>query len=622
MGRTRGIVSWTKGGRVMALSRSLWRVLFASVLILSGGFACGEDKEDTAPPSDGDADTDTDVDSPTDTGPFDADGDGVLASEDCDDNDPSVGLPSEWYQDADGDGYGNASSSSEACTEPSGFVADDTDCDDENADIHPGAVEYCDGVDSDCDGLADEDEHESWGDGIDNNCDGEVDTESLADAGAKLMGEAATDSAGSCVAAAGDMNRDGYDDVLVAATANDRGATHSGAVYLFHGPLQGDYELSEADAILTLGVETAQAGDALVGGLDLNGDANLDVVVRAQHADYSGGWSWTGDIYLVHGPVTGDVDLELSAAVLVGEEPGDDAGLALAHAGDLDGDGCADLVIGARDDATGGYRAGAVYVAHGTISGTVNLGDSHAKFYGELVEQNAGSDVDGAGDVNADGYDDLLVGARYDSEAGEDAGAAYLVLGPISGGEKGLESAEAKLVGEAADSWAGSVAGVGDIDGDGRADVLVGAHRDDTGGTDAGAAYLLLGSFSGTRCLSTADAKYVGEEQGDWAGARVASAGDVDGDGSLDLLIGAYEESTGGEGAGAVYLVSGQHWDSRDLSSAAGKLLGEAVHDTAGIGMSPAGDVDGDGLDDLLVGSHSNDENAEEAGAAYLIYGR
>ena len=118
-----------------------------------------------------------------------------------------------------------------------------------------------------------------------------------------------------------------------------------------------------------------------------------------------------------------------------------------------------------------------------------------------------------------------------------------------------LAGAAALLVGEAADDAAGSsVAGAGDVDGDGLADVLVGARDNDAGGTSAGAAYLLYGPLSGQVGLASADARLLGEGSLARAGAAVAGAGDVDGDGAPDLLVGAPGQ---GDAAGAAYLVFG-----------------------------------------------------------------
>jgi hypothetical protein len=181
--------------------------------------------------------------------------------------------------------------------------------------------------------------------------------------------------------------------------------------------------------------------------------------------------------------------------------------------------------------------------------------------------------------------------------------------------------ADAKLVGEPRTSFdlAAIVAGPGDVDGDGHDDVLVGAPNNDEGGKDAGAAYLVLGPVTGTRDLSLADAKLLGERNNDQAGASVSGAGDVDADGHDDLLVGAHANSEGGVLAGAAYVVLGPVTGTLDLYYADAKLVGERREDYAGVSVSGAGDVDDDGHDDLLVGALSR--AGASGGAAYLVYG-
>src|SRR6185436_7779455 len=182
----------------------------------------------------------------------------------------------------------------------------------------------------------------------------------------------------------------------------------------------------------------------------------------------------------------------------------DFAGISVADAGDVDGDGQDDLLIGARGNESTLYRQGAAYLVLGPATGTVDLAMADAKLSGELWEDMAGQPVSGAGDVDGDGLDDVLVGALHNDSNGTDSGAAYLVLGPIPR-DVSLTRADATLIGEREYDYAGfSVSDAGDVDGDGHDDVLVGAPLNGEKGPAAGAAYLVLGPVTGELELSAA----------------------------------------------------------------------------------------------------------------------
>jgi hypothetical protein len=303
----------------------------------------------------------------------------------------------------------------------------------------------------------------------------------------------------------------------------------------------------------------------------------------------------------------------------------------VSSAGDVDGDGLDDVLVGAYGNDDGGSYAGAVYVVLGSslgTSSTIDLSTADYKLVGENASDYAGRSVSSAGDVDDDGLDDLLIGAPYNDDGGSNTGAAYIILGSSLGTITtiDLSTADYKLIGEYASDYAGqSVSSAGDVDGDGLDDVLVGANGDDDGGSYAGAVYIVLGSSLGTSStidLSTADYKLVGENAYDYAGNSVSSAGDIDGDGLDDVLVGAFGYYNGEGDEGAAYLVLGSSLGTSatiDLSSADYNLVGEDVEDLAGYSVSSAGDVDGDGLDDVLVSAFGDSDGGSYAGAAHLI---
>jgi hypothetical protein len=433
----------------------------------------------------------------------------------------------------------------------------------------------------------------------------------------QFSGEAAGDNAGIAVSGAGDVDGDGYDDILVGASGNDEGGSASGAAYLILG------SPSSASASLSSAVQFAgeaaydQAGFSVSGAGDIDGDGYDDILVSA-HLNDEGGSS-AGAAYLVLGSPS-PAPASLSSAVqFVGEAVGDYAGVSVSGAGDTDGDGYRDILVGAFYSDEGGTSAGAAYLVLGSASPATASLSSALRFAGKAAADNAGGSVSCAGDVDGDGYDDFLVGAEYNDDGGSSAGAAHLILGSASPASANLSLAAA-FAGEAAGDLAGgSVAGAGDVDGDGYDDFLVGALGNDDGGSSAGAAYLVLGSASPASVSLSSAVQFTGEAEDDGAGISVTGAGDIDGDGYFDVAIGARGNDDGGSSAGAVYVVLGSASPTPASLSSAVQFSGETAGDYAG--QSGAGDIDADGHDDLVVGAHGNDDGAGSAGAAYLLFG-
>ncbi|GAB4438894.1 MAG: integrin alpha [Anaerolineae bacterium] len=304
-----------------------------------------------------------------------------------------------------------------------------------------------------------------------------------------------------------------------------------------------------------------------------------------------------------------------------GDQQGAELGAAVSGSGDLNGDGYADVVIGAPKYNTEAYRGGAAFAFYGSAAG---LG-LHPNWSAGSDQQGArfGGAVSSAGDVNGDGFDDLLVGAHRANNGQPEEGRAMLYLGSPDG----LPATPAwHFDSDQAEAYLGyAVSGAGDLNGDGFDDVIIGAHLWDSGELlNTGAAFIFYGSAAG---LPAAPGRILtGTQASGGFGAAVSSAGDVNGDGFDDVIIGAPLFNTpaagddSGKDAGAAYLYLGSAQGLADAPAwvAAGPHAGAEF----GSAVGGAGDADRDGFADVIIGAPHYSGDESDSGAAFLYRGR
>lgn len=445
---------------------------------------------------------------------------------------------------------------------------------------------------------------------------------------------------GISVGTAGDVNGDGYDDIIVGDSY--AGADNNGAAYVYHGSdtfpsATPDWTASGTQADDLFGHSVGTAGDT-------NGDGYDDVIVGAPDYDVTGPGGNEGRTYVHHGSAAGLSGTPDWSGYPQGD--GGEFGYSVGTAGDVNGDGYADVIVGDYWWEAGDKRGGAyAYYGRGEALAIVSAGDVNGDGYADVIVGSYGDNnytgkaeiyfgpnstwsspdktltggaagdyfgwsVAGAGDVNGDGYDDVIVGAPY---AGTTNGAAIVFFG-ASGTTMDM-TPDGTIVGTTADDHLGwSVAGAGDVNCDGYADVIVGVPGDDNVGTDAGRANIYHGA-TGATLDPTADWTATGENTYDYFGNSVGTAGDVNGDGWDDVIVGAYRYAL--TDTGKVYIYHGATGTTMD-ATADWSTWGSAG-DRFGNSVGTAGDVNGDGFADVIIGAyHSGSDNQ---GSAYVYHG-
>jgi hypothetical protein len=462
-----------------------------------------------------------------------------------------------------------------------------------------------------------------------------------------------SDLFGSGITEIGDLDGDGVVDLAVGARKDDDGGTDRGAVWILFmktdGTVDSYQKISDTQGGFTgtlansdhFGMDVANLGD-------IDGDDITDLAVGAWWDDDGG--TNRGAVWILFMNTDGTVDSHQKISDTDGSFTGtldndDQFGISVGAIGDVNGDGTNDLAVGAPKDDDGGTDHGAVWILHLRTDGTVKdhqkISDTEGSFSATLDDTDYfGIGVDGVGDINGDGYNDIAVSAYYDDDGGTNKGAVYLLLLDDNSSVNTYQKLSDPFFGSTyslndEDYFGRSVKNLGDIDNDGVNDLIVGASGDDYSDTDGGAVHIITLNQDGTlkamrkiaQSLSWAasNSKIAGY---DYFGTSATSLGDLDGNGTIDMAISLPFYSGSNQGAFYVFemgLLENETLQSTvksysKISDYSGGFTG-TLDDNDYFGQSTAniGDINGDGIEDLAVGATGDDDGGTDRGAVYVL---
>ncbi|MBN2549710.1 MAG: FG-GAP repeat protein [Anaerolineales bacterium] len=489
-------------------------------------------------------------------------------------------------------------------------------------------------------------------------------------------GDQANAHFGWSVATAGDVNGDGYADIIVGAPDYDHGQTNEGGAWVYEGTASGPHDAP--DNFDEGSQDNARFGYSVAFAGDVNNDGYADIIVGAPY--YDAGQTDEGRAWVWHGSASGVSSLNNFKAE--SNQTNGKFGISVATAGDVNGDGYADIIVGMIGYANGQTDEGSAFAWYGSGSGVhLGLDGDLTNEYWHTQEVNEtgaqlGISVSTAGDVNGDGYADVIVGANTYNGGTTDQGLVDVYLGTDSGLS---DTRQRRLLGGSVDAWFGfSVGAAGDVNGDGFGDIIIGSPLYENAQTEEGRALVYLGTWDGigatdywkvegngnyahygNSVFTAGDVNADGysdviigapgrhdhadvgfadvfhgspdapEETASWAkvsnndlsyfGYSVASAGDVNGDGYGDVIVGApyWDDGQAFEGGAWVYL----GWYSGLLTAPDWYEQLNVANIQFGFSVSGAGDVNGDGYDDVIVGAPYYDSPQVDEGAAFVYLG-
>jgi len=399
---------------------------------------------------------------------------------------------------------------------------------------------------------------------------------------ATVHGGAAFDHFGRAVSGAFDVDMDGNDDVIVGAWNDSDIAPFAGAAHVYSG---------SGGLLLSMHGENAydQFGAAVAGVGDIDQDGFADLAIGAPFRDING--TDSGSVRIFSGFGGGAV------WTFVGDGFGDQLGTAVSAAGDVNNDGFVDVLVGAVGDDDNGSNCGMARVHSGFDASALRT------WYGVGMDDAFGAAVAAGGDIDSDGFDDVIIGSPLSDQGGADTGAVEV----RSGVDGGLMHQRIGVF--SGDFLGASVSGGLNFDGDGFLDFVIGVPGADQGATNAGAVLAVHGSDGGIRFTIDGSAPY------DRLGFAVSNLGDFDADSYDDLIVGVRFANHPAFDSGAVEIRSGA------TGSLLGVFGGDSALDEFGYAVAGAGDVNGDDVPDFIAGAWLDDDAGTDAGSARIFTG-
>ncbi len=412
--------------------------------------------------------------------------------------------------------------------------------------------------------------------------------------------------------APGDFNGDGYSDVVVGAPLVDNGGQDRGSVFVYYGGPGGKSSSTRLDDPNKQDSANFGVSASVVG--DVNDDGFADLLVGA-----AGSNDARGSAYVYLGSESGLHNFRKTRLGNADGARDDWFGAAVSAAGDVNGDGFADILIGASGSNRDGADWGVAYLFMGGPDGPRDDSRTMLRAPAQDYDQ-FGSSVTSAGDINGDGFADIAIGCPgidlVGRTSGKDRGAVYIFEGSARGPRRVPAIRLVAPVPLDHDRFGAAVNGGGDLNGDGYSDLLVGAPGADKSDIDAGTAYVFLGSAKGLTKVPATVLDDPDASINDRFGTAVAVLGDIDGDGYDDMAVG-----TAGAKRGRALIFRGSaEGIGAKPTLVLHDPLGGGFNDFAE-SIGPAGDVNGDGLRDLIIGASGSDNGGKFRGSVVMYPG-